>query len=177
MEIVPQMVAARFEQVEPGGLFIFPFKHGASFALKVTPPERDARPLILPMGPSFPTDEHQPRLLAWQPETTVSLGKRFVFRLDTDPSAWTGRMPPLNYFCCALVESEIFLRANANPFDGYLICWARLSDGALSWKEPPGIVAYSTKWEVLTSNEGILSKPIIRISGEPFGSEHPESGE
>lgn len=80
MDIQPKLAAARFEQLEAGTLFIFPFKSGPSFALKVRTPGPAPESLILPMGPIFPdNDAHQPRLLRWQAQTTVSFGKDYIF--------------------------------------------------------------------------------------------------
>ena len=171
MEIQPTMVAARFEQLEPGSLFIFPFTSGSSYALKVTPPEPGSRALILPMGPSFPSDdERQPRLLNWQAETAVSFGTNFIFRPSTTPDAWSNSEPSLNYFCCGLFDGEIYLRANADPFRGYLRCWVRLQNGALSWQEPRGITAYSTQWEVFVLQGSYPPKLVIPMSGDLFRS-------
>ncbi len=168
MDIQPKLIAARFEQLEAGSLFIFPFQSGPGFALKVTPPTSGSRAMILPMGPLFPPGEHQPCLLNWRAETTVSFGKDFVFQLSTDPTAWSSNEPPLNVFCCGLFEGEVYLRANADPMVGYRKCWVRLDNGMLSWNEPPGIAAYSTRWEVRLTRIGLPPELIISISGEPF---------
>jgi hypothetical protein len=150
METTPKLVAERFEQLKGGDLFIISFNSISFYALKAVPPDSGSKSLILPLGPSLPPKDNQPRLIPWQAETAISFGKDFILRLSAQPEAWATSEPKLSAFCCALIENELFFRANSDPFPNmYQKCWVRVKDGMLHWDLPNGISAFCVNWEIL----------------------------
>ena len=81
MQVLPVVKIDRFEQLDPGDLFVYPHPNGSCWALKAVDLEANGDKLILPLGPTFPQSTGGPRLLPWQATTTVSFGK------DYDPVA------------------------------------------------------------------------------------------
>lgn len=150
MENTPKLTAERFEQLQGGDLFIIRFKSISFYALKVVPPDSGSKPFILPLGPTVPPMDYQPRLIPWQAETAVSFGKDFIIRLSAQPDSWATNEPELSVFCCALIGNEFFFRANCDPYPNmYQKCWVRVQDGVLNWNLPNGISAFCSKWDIL----------------------------
>jgi hypothetical protein len=168
MEIQPDLKAARFAQLEPGELFLFPFDSGLSFALKVIDPSAGGNSFILPLGPSFSPEDHQPRLLIDVAATTVSFGKKFIFRFPEKATGWSVDEPGHEFYCAALVENDVYVRANGHPYPHrYVACWIKVNGGIIRWSPPPGIAAYAVKWAILLPQENLPPRPIIEQSGGP----------
>jgi hypothetical protein len=171
MEIQPHLKAARFAQLEPGELFLCPFDTGLSFALKVIDPNAGGDSFILPLGPIFPPESHQPRLWSGFHATTVSFGKNFLFRFSEKADGWLVNEPGHEFYCAALVENEAYLRANGHPYPGrYVDCWIKLDGGIMGWGGLPGIAAYAVKWEILLPDGNLSPRSIVEQSGRPFMS-------
>jgi hypothetical protein len=171
MEIQPRLKAARFAQLEPGELFIFPFSTRTGFALKVIDPDSGDL-FVLPLGPTYFADDHQPRLLVEPAATTISFGRDFIFRFSEKAEDWTVDEPGHEFYCAALVEDEVYLRANGHPFPGrYVTCWIKLNGGGIRWGVLPGITAFVVKWDILLPQGNLSPRLIVEQSGKPFASD------
>jgi|SRR5579862_3460416 len=169
MEVEPELIATRVAQLKPGDLFVFPSWLSQSYALKVVDPAEDGDTFIVPLGPKFPSDPHQPRLYAEQAGTTISFGKEFIFKFSVIPEAWSENEGQFDCFCAALVEGEAYLRANCDRYaGGYKRCWIRLSTGIISHHNLPGIAAYSTRWEIMLPQGQLPPKPLLQHAGKPL---------
>jgi hypothetical protein len=168
MEIQPDLKAARFAQLEPGELFLYPFDTGLSFALKVIDPSARGDSFVLSLGPTFSPDGHQPRLLAESAATTVSFGKNFIFRFSEKSDGWFVAEPGYEFYCAALVENEVYLRANGHPYPGrYVKCWVKLNGGIIRWDGLPGIAAFAVGWDILLPQGDLSPRSLIEQSGRP----------
>lgn len=172
MEVQPKLNAARFAKIEPGEICIFPFAEGPGFALKIVDPANDGDKFVLPLGPIFSQEGYQPRLLSEPAETTISFGKNFIFRFSVESDAWSVRPPDYQFYCAALVEGRAYLRANGHAFPGrYVQCWVGVADGIIRWGTlPPGIAAFSVKWEILLPQENLPPRLLVGHSGTPLMS-------
>jgi hypothetical protein len=133
METQPHLRADRFEQLHPGDLFIFPFENGPGFALKAFDPAPDGGKFLVPMGPCFPPDDLQPRLMTWQAETTISFGNNLILELSSAPRAWSVEEPGREIVCCVLAGENAYLRANHARSPGrFERCWILVTSGAIS---------------------------------------------
>lgn len=171
MELEPKLNATRFAQLQPGDLFICPSWSTDCFALKVVDPAAGADTFFLPLGPKFPADPYQPRLYAEQ-GTTISFGKGFIFRFRSDPKGWLNSDGQVDYFCAALVDGEVYLRANCDRYaGGYQRCWIKLATGVISYQRLPGIAAYSKTWELLVPQGQFPPKSLLEHTGRPLSAD------
>lgn len=171
MEVEPALIAQRFSQLEPGDLFICPSWLPDCFALKVVDPAAGGDTFLLPLGPTFPSDQYQPRLYVEQ-GTTISFGKDFIFRFGTDPEGWSENEGQLDYYCAALADEKVYFRANCDSHAGrYQRCWIELSTGIISHQRLPGIAAYSNRWELMVPQGQFPPKSLLEHSGRLLSAE------
>jgi hypothetical protein len=150
MKIVPELTATRFEQLNPGDLFIFLENGRSCVALATQNPEEVGGKLILLLGPQLPEEMNGPHLIGWGGVTVVSFGSEYELRLPTTPNLWSDVEPPAGHFCVLLADDVPFFRANCSPIASqYRTCYVRVQDGAVSFRRPPGIHAFALSYEVL----------------------------
>jgi hypothetical protein len=73
MDVVPPVRVSRFEQIEPGELFLYMDGRHTFYALKTAPPANGDRSKMVLLGPTFIQDVMESFLLEWQPENVLSL--------------------------------------------------------------------------------------------------------
>jgi hypothetical protein len=93
MELIPPVQVTRFEQLEPGELFIYIDGTHVFYALKTLPPATGDRSTMVVLGPSFPEQIRESFLLPWQPVTVLSLGRNFSVLPSLDPALWSLQGP------------------------------------------------------------------------------------
>ncbi len=59
MEIYPPVRVARFEQLDPGDLFVYPHERGSCIALKTEKPANGDRNYMVVLGPHFPYEAEE----------------------------------------------------------------------------------------------------------------------
>jgi len=171
VEIQPKVKAVRFAQLEPGDLFLIKEDSALTFALKVIDAKNSGDKFALPLGPSFSQELHQPRLYLEPAATTISFGKDFIFQFSYKSDAWLVEEPVNQFYCAALLEDHVYLRANGHPYPGrYVECWIKLYSGMLYWGHLQGITAYSIKWEILLPQGNLPPRLLVEQSGKPFES-------
>jgi hypothetical protein len=169
MEIQPNVRAARFARLEPGELFILSYDRVTSFALKGIDPQRDNESFALPLGPDFAPSDFLPRLYSDPAITTISFGRDFVFRFSEGTEGWSSEEPGNQFFCAALIENQVYLRANGHPYAGrYLPCWLDARAGIIHWQRPAGICAFCTRWQILLPQGNLPPRLLLERSGSPF---------
>jgi hypothetical protein len=158
MEIIPSTKVTRFEQLQPGDLFICLDGEQAYYALKTQPANGDRSMLTL-LGPSFFRNITESFLLPWRGATVLSLGKNFSIFLPTDPSALSLSGPSRTPVCLAISEDNAYICTNGGhgPSD-YYPCYVDVKTGAIMGR-PTGSIVFTTNWEiaVLGANHPPLS--------------------
>jgi hypothetical protein len=146
MEIIPEARATRYEQLEPGELFLL-LEHG-TYALKTRRSRADNREDMVVLGPSF-LDGGGPYLLGWEAMTVLSFGRHFSVLLPSEPAAWsTARQTPSDVWL-AVGEEHTFVCANGGPSPHrYVNCFINLDTGEIVEGRSPGHVLYTSRWEI-----------------------------
>jgi hypothetical protein len=160
MQIEPGVTVARFEQLSPGDLFIYPQGEGSFVAMKVEDPTRDGDQLMLVMGPVFPAGLTWPSLVGAPAATVISFGKEYVLRLPSDASGWAAGSPSADTHCIGVTDKGAYVRANFLPAgNGFQACYADMATGRIeargsgrsqSFAPPPGHVAFAIAWQLVT---------------------------
>ena len=178
MKTAPALRTARFAQLKPGDLFLWP---GICVALKVYDPHADEH-VILPIGPSMPNDEMTYPTLIRDPGLTVaSFGRDYCVRLPPDASGWESSEPAPELTSLAVSDSGgVFIRCNHDTRPRqFRPCYVDLSSGEIcmvgtgrsgSFARPAGTLAYATQWELLTCEDPprtILSLPFVGDASAP----------
>ena len=149
MEVSPPVNITRFEQLEPGDLFIYMSDRGSCYALK-TEKTRDGDPSdILILGPEFPYDAKESALLKWQPTTVVSFGKSYQIILPTNPSAWFLNGDTRTAICLAVCGEDVYVCTNGGSSPGrFFQCFVDMKTGRIIENRLPGISAYTNQWKI-----------------------------
>lgn len=88
MELFPDASATRFEQLEPGTLFLNLHRH-RFFALKTGAFRSGTQATTMVcLGPGFPDGVQGPSILECHAPAVLSFGRGFSVFLPTDPAAW-----------------------------------------------------------------------------------------
>jgi hypothetical protein len=163
MKIVPSVTVARFEQLSPGDLFIYPHGEGSWVAMKVEDPTRDGDKLMLVIGPTFPAGLSWPSLVQAPTATVISFGKEYILRLPSEASGWMAGSPAPDKCCIGVTEKGAYARASFRPAQsGFQACYVDMATGmieargtgrSLSFALPPGILTFAVAWELLTSEK------------------------
>jgi hypothetical protein len=167
MEIIPPVRATRFEQLEPGDLFIFMDRQHAFFALKTQQPPTGDRSTMVLLGPTFIGDVAESFLVPWQPATVLSLGKAFSILPSLDTVSWSPTGPNRTPVCLAVVGEDVYICTNGGPSpQHYIPCFVDIKTGAIIERHLPGIPAFTNTWEiaVLHANhppQSILKYPLL----------------
>jgi hypothetical protein len=160
MEIIPSARTARFEQLEPGDLFIYMDGRQTFYALKTQQLASGDRSDMVLLGPSFIQDVAESFLVPWQPVTVLSLGKSFTVLPSLDPASWSPTGPSRTPVCLAVVGEDIYICTNGGPSpQRYFPCFVDLKTGAIIEQRLPGSAAFTNIWEiaVLGANHPPLS--------------------
>jgi hypothetical protein len=147
MEIVPPVRVTRFEQLEPGELFIYIDRNHTFYALRTLPPATGDKSTMVVLGPSFP--EQESFLLPWQPVTVLSLGKDFAIVPSLDPSSWSMDGPSRDPVCLAIADGAAYICTNGGlPSQRYFACFVDVKTGAIVEGRLPGYAVFTGSWEI-----------------------------
>jgi hypothetical protein len=162
MLMTPGLKVDRFEQLEPGELFICPRLQGPCLALKAEDPERNGEKLVLPLS-NIQRGGNEPRLYRPSPMTTISLGKDYTIKLPTTPDGWSVEDPDAEVFCLVIFHDVVFFRANFS-FDPKVFnqCLVRASDGIVVCRGVPGIPAYALRWEIVIPDGSLPARSVLQ---------------
>jgi hypothetical protein len=149
MEIVPSVKVARFEQLEPGELFIYLDGKQTFYALKTQQPASGDRSTMVLLGPSFIQDIKESFLVPWQPVTVLSFGKSFSILPSLDPTSWSTTGSTRQPVCLAVADESVYICTNggSSPHH-YFSCFVEVKTGAIVEGHLPGMAAFTTAWEI-----------------------------
>ncbi len=149
MEIVPAVRTTRFEQLEPGDLFIYMDGRQTFYALKTQQPATGDRSTMVLLGPSFIQDVAESFLVPWQPETVLSFGKSFSILPSLDPAAWSPTGPSRTPVCLAIADENVYICTNGGHSpQHYFPCFVDAKTGASVEGRLPGSAAFTGSWEI-----------------------------
>lgn len=156
--ITPTLKAPSFSDLDPGDVFValLPEKY---IGMKVRREVGDE--YVLMLGPD---GDRMHRILEHgRPQTLLSFGKGFVFKLPIDLDAWSEQAPRAGDFAVAVYGEEVFMRAvlGDNGRRPTYVCFVRLRDGMiltdrngdLVYRLPDFKVAYTTSWSIVLPDE------------------------
>lgn len=149
MMMRPPLRAARFEQIEPGDLFIYIDGGDTFYALKTQAlPGGEQGGMVL-LGPQFVAGTQESFLLNWQAVTVLSLGKNFSILPSLNPADWSADGPMRQPVCLAVVDEKIYICTNgATSPMRFNPCFVDVASGTVVERRPPGIAAFTNTWKV-----------------------------
>jgi hypothetical protein len=149
MEIVPPVRVARFEQLEPGELFIYIDGTQKFYALKTQQPSSGDRSTMVLLGPSFIQDIKESILVPWQPVTVLSFGKSFSVLPSLDLASWSLAGSTRQSVCLAVADADVYICTNggSSPHQ-YFPCFVEVKTGAIIEGHLPGTAAFTATWEI-----------------------------
>ena len=149
MEIVPPVRVARFEQLEPGELFIYFDAKQTLYALKTQQPASGDRSAMVLLGPSFIQDIEESFLVPWQPATVLSFGRNFSVLPSLDPTSWSLAGSTRRPVFLAVADENVYICTNGGPSpQHYLPCFVEVKTGAIIEGRLPGSAAFTATWEI-----------------------------
>jgi hypothetical protein len=161
MEIIPAVCAVRYEQLEPGELFLFVER--GTYALKALQKSPGARSEMVVLGPNF-MNGGGPSLLGWQATTVLSFGKDFSILLSSTPSEWVGRPGDRSQVWLAVGEQKTFICANGGTsFEHYVASLVDIETGEILERQSPGHVLYTNVWEIATLGSSHPPRTILKF--------------
>lgn len=110
MDVVPRLRSARFEQLDPGDLFLYLDGADKFYALKTQP--RGDRSGMVMLGPTFFRNFQESFLVPWQPATVLSVGKNFSIFPSTNPADWAMNGNTRSPVCLAFAGDQVFICTN-----------------------------------------------------------------
>jgi hypothetical protein len=163
MEIVPPVRVTRFEQLEPGELFIYFDTNHKFYALKTQRPATGDRSTMVILGPSFPDHLRESFLLPWQPATVLSLGKSFLVVPSLDAASWSTLGPGREPVCLAVVDDNIYICTNGGlSAQRYFACFVEVKTGAIVEGQLPGHAVFTNTWEITIHSAAHPSRSILK---------------
>jgi hypothetical protein len=149
MDVFPSVRTARFEELEPGDLFILIDQQQKLYALKTQQPATGDRSAMVLLGPSFIQDVAESFLVPWQPATVLSFGKSFSILPPLDPTSWSPTGPSRTPVCLAVAGEDIYICTNGgfSP-QHYFSCFVDLKTGAIIEGRLPRSAAFTNAWEI-----------------------------
>jgi hypothetical protein len=128
MEIVPAARTTRFEQLEPGDLFIYMDGRQTFYALKTQQPATGDRSTMVLLGPSF----------------IQAVAESFLV-----PAAWSPSGPSRTPVCLAIADENVYICTNGGHSpQHYFPCFVDVKTGAIVEGRLPGSVAFTSSWEI-----------------------------
>jgi len=162
MEIFPSVTVGRFEQIQPGDLFVFLGERNC-YAIKTEKPSNGDRSGLVVLGPAFPYPANESFLLPWQGANVVSHGKNFSVLLPTDPAAWFETGSTREPVCLAVHEGKVFVCANGGPSPGHFFqCYVELETGKIIEGRLPG-AAYTNQWEIVITHPKLPPRTLLKF--------------
>jgi hypothetical protein len=162
VELVPPVTVARFEEIEPGGLFVQFDGRSQCIGLKTArPPDGDRNQFVL-LGPEFPDGISESFLVPWESATVVSFGKNYSLLLPSDPSAWFLDGPKRTPVCIAASGNRAYVCTNggSSPRD-FTPCFVEFETGAIIQRRLPTDAAYTLHWQISLLHRHIPPRTIL----------------
>jgi hypothetical protein len=132
MKLIPTLRVTRFEQLEPGDLFMLFSGEERFYALKTFPAKGgdDARMVVL--GPRFVAGDDESFLLSWQASTVLSYGGGFSIVPSTRPEDWFESGDRRVSVCLAVADEQAYLCTNGGSSrSAYVPRFVNLATGAV----------------------------------------------
>ncbi len=148
MDIIPAARATRYEQLEPGELFLFMEGTHSTYALKTLQQgDRDRNRMVV-LGPSF-LDAGESFLLGWQATTVLSFGKDHSIFLPTEATVWAPRPLDRSQVWLAVAEERTFICTNGGPSpQHYFACFVDVATGEIVEQGLRGAAVFTNTWEI-----------------------------
>jgi hypothetical protein len=164
MEIIPSAVVTRFEQLEPGDLFLYMQGEHKFYALKTQQPPNGDRSTMVTLGPSLLLNSSESFLLPWQAATVMSLGKNFSILLPTEVSAWSAMGPNRTPVCLAVAEETAFICTNggAGP-NQYFACFVDVKTGAIREARLQSAAIFTNSWQIAVLGANHPPRTILKF--------------
>ena len=163
MNIHPPLDVSRFEQLEPGDLFVFEQRGLSMLAMKTGTPSTGDRSNIALLGPEFPEGISEAYLLPWQPTTVMSFGKEFTVALPTEPRAWIFGGSTRDPVGVAVCGDKTYLCVHGGPSPSHFFqCYVEFGTGAIIEGRLTGSVAYTSQWEIGLTGPGQMWRSIVK---------------
>jgi hypothetical protein len=164
LDIVPPLRVDRFEQLEPGDLFMQWDGQRTSYALKTQPMLRGDRNAMVLLGPTFIQEVRESYIVPWQPLTVVSLGKDFSILPSLDPASWLFNGSTRAPICLAIAEDRVYVCTNGGPSpQHYMACFVEVKTGAIFERRLPGsLAAFTCDWEIVVSSPNHVPRSVIK---------------
>jgi len=166
METIPLARTARFEQLEPGDLFIYldgMDGRQSFYALKTQQFPSDDRNGMVLLGPSFIQGVAESFLIPWQPVTVLALRKSFSILLPLDSALWSSRGPSRTAVCLAVAGEDIYICTNGGPSpQHYFPCFVDVKTGAIVERRLQGSAAFTNNWEIVMLAENHPPRSILK---------------
>jgi hypothetical protein len=162
MEVFPSARVCRFEQVQPGDLFVYLGQQN-SYAIKTEKPINGDRSKVVMLGPKFPYEADEALILPWQAATVISYGRDFFVSLPTDPGAWFESGSTREPVCLALHEGKAFVCANGGPSPRHFFqCYVELGSGKVIEDRFSG-AAYTNRWEIIVPHSKLPFHTLLKF--------------
>ena len=167
MNVFPQVSVARFQQLQPGDLFILLDSESNCVGVKTAKPANGDPSEIALLGPSFPRGNTGPFLVSWRGANCVAFGQDYTVLLPTSPSAWSESEPPIDVLCLACVDQRMYVRVNGDKSGRpFFPCYVDLASGAIvekSLSAVAGIAAYASQWEIVATHPNVQPRSILKV--------------
>jgi hypothetical protein len=149
MDVIPPLVATRFEQLAPGDIFLSLGGPLLSYGLKTKAPSSGDRCNFVSLGPQFVQGVEESFLFPWQSTAVLSFGTQCTIQLSTEPTAWFTSGITRKAVWLAVASQKIYVCCNgaAGPGD-YFPCFVDVTTGEIVERRLPGTVAYTNTWEL-----------------------------
>ena len=163
MKIIPSIRTERFEQLEPGDLFLYMDHNYQFYALKTQKISIEDRSEMVLLGPNFPERVTESFLLPWQAVTTLSFGKNYSILLSTDAASWSMSGPNRRPVCLAIAEGKPYICTNGGHSPSHFFqCFVDMTTGAVIERMLPGHPVFTNTWEIAVLRDHLPPQSIIK---------------
>jgi hypothetical protein len=163
MEIIPPARVTRFEQLEPGELFLYLEGRQRFYALKTERPKSGDQSQMVLLGPTFFGEIAESFLVAWQPATVVSFGKNCSILLSNGPESWVSTGSTRRPVCLAIAGEKTYICTNggSSPHD-YFPSYVDVKTGGIIEARLPDSAAFTNTWEIAVLGNNHPTRTILR---------------
>ncbi len=159
MKMIPAARAVRYEQLEPGELFLFVDE--GTYALKCRQEEGERNKMLV-LGPSF-MDAGGPYLVGWQGLAVLSFGRDFSILLPSAPEAWAPRPADPSQVWLTVAEDRTFVRANIGPSAQHFVGgYVDLETGQVH-ERIRGSALFTDTWEIAVLGANNPPRTILKF--------------
>jgi hypothetical protein len=164
LDIIPPLRAIRFEELEPGDLFIHLDGQRAFYALRTQSSESGDQTTMVVLGPSFIQDAPESYLLPWRPATVVYLGNNFAILPSLNPKSWSITGSTREPVCLCVSGENFYICTNGGPSpNDYFPCFVEVKTGLIIEKRLPGsVAAFTNTWELVLLNSEYHPRSVLK---------------